>query len=146
MGELAQTSLDPSTIGTYLDTAVAIKRDHIYRVVIRSPLVHGTSNDPRGSVLIPRINLIRDLAARAFPSAGPSAPGRARDDPEDSAGPTKTKLPAVTCAAPTPTPGRAPKADSRHRRSTARSRGDLPKPTPTIEPTQPPATPESPAP
>lgn len=144
MGELAQTSLDPSTIGTYLDTAVAIKRDHIYRVVIRSPLVHGTSNDPRGSVLIPRINLIRDLAARAFPSAGTLPVGLATI-PEDSAGPTKTKLPAVTCAAPTPTPAPTPKLTPAPTIDGTQPPA-TPKPTPTIEPTQPPATPESPAP
>src|SRR6185295_5235195 len=70
MGELLKTSLDPSTIATYLDTAVSIKRDHMYRAVIQYPLVHGAANDPRGSVLIPRMDLIRDLAARAFPVAG----------------------------------------------------------------------------
>ena len=127
MGELLQTSLDPDAIGKYLDTAVAIKRDHMYRAVIQYPLVHGATNDPRGSVLIPRMNLIRDLAARAFPVAG-TLPVGLDTIPEDSTDPTKTKLPAVTCTAPpAPTPTPAPPPT-----------GSLP---PSVEPTAPTPTP-----
>jgi LCP family protein required for cell wall assembly len=125
MGELLQTSLDPGTIGAYLDTAVAIERDHMFRAVIQYPIVHGARNDPRGSVLIPRMNLVRDLAARAFPVAG-TLPVGLETIPEDSNDPTKTRLPAVTCAAPDTTP--APTA--------------APTPTPTMDATQPPATSE----
>ena len=107
MGELVQTSLDPSAIGTYLPTAIGIKRDHMYRAVIQYPLVGGASNDPRGSVLIPRLELIRELAAGAFPVAG-TLPTGLDTIPEDSTDPTKTKLPAVTCTAPPPTPTQAP--------------------------------------
>jgi LCP family protein required for cell wall assembly len=108
MGELLQTSLDPATIGKYLDTAIAIKRDHMYRAVIQYPLVYNGTNDPRGSVLIPRMDLIRDLAARAFPVAG-TIPAGLDTIPADSTDPTKTKLPAVTCTAPPkPTPSPTP--------------------------------------
>lgn len=108
MGALLQTSLDPDTIGKYLDTAVAIKRDHMYRAVIQYPLVRGAANDPRGSVLLPRMNLLHDLAARAFPVAG-TLPVGLDTIPEDSTDPTRTKLPAVTCTAPpAPSPASTP--------------------------------------
>ncbi|HJP90223.1 MAG TPA: LCP family protein, partial [Candidatus Limnocylindrales bacterium] len=110
MGELLETSLDPSTIGTYLPDAVGITRDHIYRAVIQYPLVHGAQNDPRGSVLIPRMNLISDLAARAFPPAG-TLPTGLETIPDPSNDPTKTKLPRLFCSAPpkaTDTPTAAP--------------------------------------
>lgn len=122
MGKLVKTSLTAETISQYIQFA-SIKRDHIYRAVITYPLVHGAANDPRGSVLIPRFNLIRDLATRAFPEAG-TLPTGMDTIPDDSTGPTKTKLPPVTCAAPAPTP--------------------TPKPTP--KPTHLPATPEPSAP
>src|SRR5690349_10827605 len=38
IGELLQTSLDPSVIGQYLPDAIGITRDHIYRAVIQYPL------------------------------------------------------------------------------------------------------------
>jgi LCP family protein required for cell wall assembly len=134
MGELLQTSLDPATIGTYLDTAIAIKRDHMYRAVIQYPLVHNGSNDPRGAVLIPSMNLIRDLAARAFPVAG-TLPAGLETIPEDSTDPTKTKLPAVTCTAPpkpapSPTPTPVPSESA-----TPSFEPTAPPPPPTPEPT-----------
>jgi polyisoprenyl-teichoic acid--peptidoglycan teichoic acid transferase len=93
MGSLLQTSLDPSTIGRYLDLAIGIQRDHIYRAVIQYPLVRGGgANDPRGSILIPRMSLIRDLAARAFPAAG-TLPVGLDTIPEDSTDPLTTTLP-----------------------------------------------------
>lgn len=127
MGKLLRTSLDAETISTYIAYAT-IQRDHVYRAVITYPLVHGTSGDPRGSVLIPRMKLIRDLAARAFPPAG-TAPTGMETIPENDDGKVKTKLPPVTCYQPKPTPRPTPK----------------PTPTPpgpTPEPTAPPLTPE----
>jgi LCP family protein required for cell wall assembly len=132
MGELLQTSLDPSTIGTYLPDVIGISRDHIYRAVIQYPLVHGAANDPRGSVLIPRMNLISDLAARAFPAAG-TLPVGLDTIPEDSDDPTKTKLPNLFCSAPpkpTPGPTVAPTAEPSLE----------PTPEPTAPPTDPPPT------
>jgi LCP family protein required for cell wall assembly len=102
MGELLQTSLDPSTITQYLPDVVGITRDHIYRAVIQYPLVHGSPGDPRGSVLVPRMDLIADLAARAFPAAG-TLPVGLETIPETSDAPTKTKLPQLFCSAPPPT-------------------------------------------
>jgi LCP family protein required for cell wall assembly len=109
MGELLQTSLDPSAIGQYLPDVIGITRDHIYRAVIQYPLVHGAANDPRGSVLIPRLNLIADLAARAFPEAG-TLPTGLDTIPEDSGDPTKTKLPQLFCSAP-PKPTASPTSE-----------------------------------
>ena len=131
MGKLLTTSLDPATIGQYVEYAASIQRDHVYRAVITYPLVHGAAHDPRGSVLVPRLSQIRALAAKAFPPAG-TLPGGLETIPENDSGTAKTKLPAVTCYAPKPTPRPTPKP--------------TPKPTappPTAEPTAPPPpTPE----
>jgi hypothetical protein len=125
MGELLETSVDPATIGTYLPDAIGITRDHMYRAVIQYPLVHGNPGDPRGSVLIPRLDLIADLATRAFPPAG-TLPTGLETIPEDSDDPTKTNLPRLFCSAPkpTPTPSVAPSFE------------------PSFEPTEPPSTPD----
>jgi len=138
MGKLLKTSLDAETISKYIDYA-AIGRDHVYRDVITYPLVHGTSGDPRGSVLIPRMKLIRDLAARAFPPAG-TLPKGMDTVPENDDGKVRTKLPSVTCyepkATPRPTPRPTPKPTP----------GPTPKPTSptTPAPTAPPPTDEPP--
>ena len=120
----------------------------MYRAVIQYPIVHGARNDPRGSVLIPRMNLIRDLAARAFPAAG-TLPVGLETIPEDSDDKAKTKLPAVTCTAPPkPTPPPTPKptpAASSHPTSapptSAPPPTDDPGDPPTHEPTAPPPDP-----
>ena len=130
MGKLLTTSLDPSSIGQYVEYAATIQRDHVYRAVITYPLVHGAANDPRGSVLIPRLSQIRALAAKAYPPAG-TLPSGLETIPENAIGPSKTKLPAVTCYAPKPTPAPTPRPT---RAPTP------PPPTPTPEPTAPPPT------
>jgi LCP family protein required for cell wall assembly len=109
LGELVQTSIDPATVGVYLPDVIGIHRDHIYRAVIQYPLVHGNPGDPRGSVLVPRLDLISDLASRAFPAAG-TLPEGLETIPEDSDDPTKTKLPRLFCSAPPPTPSPPPSA------------------------------------
>jgi hypothetical protein len=93
--------------------------------------VHGASNDPRGSILVPRMNLIRDLAARAFPPAG-TLPTKMETIPENGDGKIKSKLPAVTCYAPKPTAKPTPKPTPKP-----------PTPGPTAELTAPPPTEES---
>ena len=85
MGDLVSTSLDPSDFTEYADEAATITRDRIFRAVITYPLVHGTSGDPRGSILIPRMGQIRDLARQAFPAAG-TLPTGLETIPEDDAG------------------------------------------------------------
>jgi LCP family protein required for cell wall assembly len=128
MGRLAQTSIDPSVVGQYAGLAAGIKRDHMYRAVIQYPLVHGgTAGDPRGSILVPRLSDIRALGVQAFTHAG-TLPVGLETIPEDSTGPTKTKLPQVTCTAPAPT--------ARPAVPTAR-----PTAKPTSHPTTPPSTP-----
>ena len=144
MGELLQTSLDPSTIATYLPDAIGITRSHIYRAVIQYPLVHGAANDPRGSVLIPRLNLIADLAARAFPAAG-TLPVGLDTIPEDSTDPTKTKLPQLFCSAPPPptaAPSIAPSAEPSAEPTVEPTLEPTPEPTATDKPGGGPPTPE----
>jgi LCP family protein required for cell wall assembly len=146
MGELVTTSLEPSVLGEYLDDAATIKRDHVYRAVITYPLVHGGVNDPRGSILVPRLPQIRELAAQAFPPAG-TLPVGLETIPEESDGPAKKKLPAVTCyEAPRP-----PKATPKPPAPTAAPEPtEEPEPTappePTPEPTAPPPDPTGPPP
>jgi LCP family protein required for cell wall assembly len=128
MGKLLKTSLDAETISKYIAFA-SIRRDHIYRDVITYPLVHGASNDPRGSVLIPRLGLIHSLAARAFPPAG-TLPTGMETIPENYDGMVKQKLPAVSCFEPKPTPRPTPKPTPRT------TPASTPKPTappPTVE-------------
>ena len=132
MGKLLKTSLDAETISKYIAYA-GIQRDHIYRDVITYPLVHGTSGDPRGSVLIPRMSLIRNLARRAFPEAG-TLPKGMDTIPENDDGRIKTKLPAVTCSEPAPTPKPTPKPTRK------------PTPAPTAPPPTEEPTPEPPPP
>src|SRR5207248_277804 len=123
-----------------------IERDHIYRAVIQYPLVHGAANDPRGSVLIPRMDLIRDLAKRAFPVAG-TLPVGIDTIPEESTDPTKTKLPQLTCSAPPPTaaptqapttkPSTGPTAPPPTSGPTPTSKPGPPTPGPTVAPPAP---------
>lgn len=135
MGRLVQTSLEPSAFSEYADEAASIGRDHIYRAVITYPLVHGgTAGDPRGSILVPRLNRIRELAARAYPTAG-TLPTGLETIPEDEDGPAKTKLPRVTCYVPRPTRAPTPKPTA------------APSAAPTeapADPTEPPVTQEPP--
>jgi LCP family protein required for cell wall assembly len=135
MGELVKTNVDPTVVAQYAGFAASIQRDHIYRAVIQYPLVHGAANDPRGSVLIPRMDLIQTLARGAFPEAG-TLPVGLDTIPAESTNPTKTKLPSVTCSAPPPTatPTQAP---------TTKPSNAPTAPPPTQEPTvAPPPTPE----
>jgi LCP family protein required for cell wall assembly len=154
MGKLLQTSIDPSEIGEYIPLAATIKRDHMYRAVIQYPLVHGATNDPRGSILVPRLSEIRALGAQAFPVAG-TLPVGLETIPEESDDPTKTKLPPVTCYAapatpkPTSKPTVKPSTGSTPHptnEATAPPPTDDPKPTPTPtpDPTQKPAKTQDP--
>jgi LCP family protein required for cell wall assembly len=142
MGQLVETSVDPSVVAQYAGFASSVQRDHIYRAVIQYPLVHGAANDPRGSVLIPRMDLIRDLAKRAFPAAG-TLPVGLDTIPEESTDPTKTKLPQLTCSAPPPTaaPTKAPTA-----KPSTEPTGAPPTPGPTPTEKAAPPTPEPTAP
>jgi hypothetical protein len=107
--------------------------------------VHGAVNDPRGSILVPRLGDIRALGKRAFPVAG-TLPGGLDTIPEDADGPATTKLPRVSCYAPPPPPPTArPTAVATHAPTQAPSGATAP---PASEgpasPTEPPATEEPP--
>ncbi len=127
MGRLVTTSLEPGVFSEYADDAATIGRDHIYRAVITYPLVHGGRNDPRGSILIPRLDRIRALARQAYPAAG-TLPVGLETIPEDEDGPTKRRLPRVNCYLP-PKPTARPTAPR--------------TPEPPAEPSAPPPTPET---
>jgi cell envelope-related function transcriptional attenuator common domain len=140
MGRLVQTSVDPGVVGQYAGFAAGITRDRMYRAVIQYPLVHGAQNDPRGSILVPNLGEIRALGARAFTPAG-TLPGGLETIPQDSSGPTKTRLPAVTCTEPNPTsnptvrPTTAPSAaPSAAPTGNASEPPSTPAPTPTEKP------------
>ena len=93
--------------GMEVPFAIGIQRSHIYRAVITYPLVYNGRNDPRGSILVPRMDLIRQLARQAFPPAG-TLPVGLETVPAEADGPTTTKLPRVTCSVPRPTPKPTP--------------------------------------
>ena len=138
MGKLLKTSLDPTDIGRYVNYAATIKRSEIYRSVITYPLVHGGERgDPRGSILVPRMSLIRQLAAQAFPPAG-TLPVGLETIPENEDGPTKTRLPAVTCYVPRPTATPKPTLPP--------ATGEPSAPPPTADPETPPPDPSNPPP
>jgi LCP family protein required for cell wall assembly len=137
MGKLVETSVDPSVIGQYLPTAIGIHRDHMFRAVIQYPLVHGAANDPRGSILVPRLDDIRALGKEAFPVAG-TLPTGLDTIPENSDDTVKTKLPSVTCYAPPPT--RAPTPRPTLRPTTRPSSAPTAPPATQPPPTEPPAT------
>ncbi len=109
----------------------------MYRAVIQYPMVHGARNDPRGSILVPRLNVIRALGAQAFPVAG-TLPVGLETVPEDSDDTAKTRLPAVTCFAPPPTkkptPAPTPRPTSGPTAAPTAPPTEEPPPPPTEEP------------
>lgn len=137
MGRLVTTSLDPTVFSEYADEAATISRQNVYRAVITYPLVTGgEAGDPRGSILVPRLSLIRDLARQAFPPAG-TVPVGLETIPENESGPTTTKLPRVTCYLPPPTARPSPTPAP----SVVPSGGPTEPPPPTESPTDPPPEP-----
>jgi LCP family protein required for cell wall assembly len=141
MGDLVSTSLDPSDVTDYADEAATITRNRIFRAVITYPLVHGASGDPRGSILVPRISQIRELARQAFPVAG-TLPSGLETIPEDDDGKYRTRLPGVTCYVPKPT---KPPATPKPTKPPTAPPATAP-PDPTEAPTLPPEPTETPGP
>ena len=69
VGATARTDLPPERLPALAALAEEIGGVNTTRVVIRSPLVHGSSN-AFGSVQIPNLAAIRAVAAALFPPPG----------------------------------------------------------------------------
>ena len=103
---LVRTSLAPARLIPFVDTLSKITRDHVFRAVITYPLVHYQAGDPRGWVIVPRLDKIRELGARAFPTAGTLPTGLDTIPPDDGA--PKKGSPTSCAPAPKPTPKPTP--------------------------------------
>ena len=142
MGHLVKTSIAPSAIAQYVDTASKISRDHVYREVIQHPLVRGTLEAIRGAIQIPDLAGIHALGVQAFPQAG-TLPVGLDTIPTDPGGKTRSSLPKATCVAPAPTPiptpeptnGPAPTATPAPTPTDKPGGGGPPTPAPTASPT-----------
>ncbi len=127
LGGMMRTNITPSFIADWIDVASKVQRTSTYRVVIGHPLVK-PGYDKRGSIQLPDVPAIREMASRLFPAAGRAPTGFATM-PAAGSGSTKKPSNATTCGLPTPTPKATPKPTA------APSGTDTPTPTPTVEPT-----------
>jgi LCP family protein required for cell wall assembly len=138
LGETIRTNVKPSFIADYIDTAADVPRKSVYRVVIKSPLVRGTS-DERGSIQKPNIEAIRKMAARLFTPTG-TVPKGFDTMPSAGSGPTKSASSSASCgvkATPRPTPRATPRPPPKPTpKPTPKPSTATPKPTPA--PTPPP--------
>lgn len=148
VGRAARTNVPPALIAEHLDEAAEVPRTRTYRAVINTPLVRDRF-DARGSIQVPDIAGIRELAARLFPLPGTDPVG-VDTMPEDPGGSTRGPSNSTTCgisptpgptaapaAAPTGEPSVAPSAQSSASPAPSGSAAPSPAPTPapTIEPT-----------
>ncbi len=107
VGRAVRTNVPPSLIAEHLDEAAEVPRTRTYRAVINHPLVRDAF-DSRGSVQVPDIAAIRELAARLFPLPGTDPTG-VETMPDDPGGTTRRPSNATTCGVrPTPRPTTAP--------------------------------------
>jgi LCP family protein required for cell wall assembly len=110
VGRAARTNVPPALIAEHLDEAAEVPRTRTYRAVINTPLVRDRF-DARGSIQVPDIAGIRELAARLFPLPG-TEPTGVEAMPEDPGGITRRPSNATTCGIrPTPRPTTAPNAE-----------------------------------
>lgn len=107
VGRAVLTNVPPARIAEHLDEAAEVPRARTYRAVINHPLVRDAF-DSRGSIQVPDIAAIRELAARLFPLPGTDPTG-VETMPEDPGGTTRRPSNATTCGIrPTPRPTAAP--------------------------------------
>ncbi len=112
-GQTVRTNVSPSFIAEWVDTATKVGRNDVYRIVIGHPYVTA-GFDNRGSIQIPDIPKIRDMAAKLFTPTGIRPTGFATM-PSNGSGATTQASSSSTCGrtpAPTapPTPTAPPSA------------------------------------
>ncbi len=108
IGRTVATDIPRDLLPDLAELASLVGREQTYRAVVKHPLVQ-SGFDARGSIQIPDVAAIRELAAQLFPVDG-GLPSAAFALPKSSSGPATGSgvggcLPAPTSApAPTPTP------------------------------------------
>ena len=159
IGQTVQTNVPRSLLPDLADLAGQVGREQTYRTVVNHPLV-GSGFDVRGSIQIPDVDAIRDLAAKLFPIDGslPSADyAVVKPEAGASPGPTATSGPASGsgvsgCAAaprpqPTATPRPSPTASATPEPTASATpsadTSPTPEPSPNPEPSPTPPVPQS---
>ncbi|MFN8630640.1 MAG: LCP family protein [Chloroflexota bacterium] len=109
-GQTVRTNIKPSFIADWIDTAVHVGRDDVYRIVIGHPYVK-PGHDARGSIQIPDLKAIRKMAAKLFTPTG-TRPTGFDTMPSNGSGATKNATSSSDCGRPTrrpsPRPSRRP--------------------------------------
>ena len=114
LGRTIRTNVQPGVLADDIDLVSSIPRSDVFRVVIQHPLVR-SGYDARGSIQVPDIPAIRDLAARLFTPTGVRPVGFATM-PSAGSGATRNASSSTTCGiTPTPRP-RQPRLHRRPRR------------------------------
>jgi LCP family protein required for cell wall assembly len=151
IGQTVQTNVPRGLLPDLAELASEVGREQTYRSVVNHPLV-SSGFDVRGSIQIPDVDAIRDLAAELFPIDGslPSADyalvkpsAGASPDPAASSGPASLSGVSGCTVAPRPraTPTPTPKPTATPTAEPSASPSALPGSSPTPEPS-PTATPE----
>jgi LCP family protein required for cell wall assembly len=131
IGQTVQTNVPRGLLPDLAELAGSVGRAQTYRTVVNHPLV-GSGFDVRGSIQIPDVDAIRELAAALFPIDG-SLPDEVYALVKPSAG-------ASPGASPTASPG-TPSGSG----VSGCAAAPRPKPTPTPKPTASPAAEPSPS-
>jgi polyisoprenyl-teichoic acid--peptidoglycan teichoic acid transferase len=147
-GQTVRTNISPAFIAEWVDTATKVGRNDVYRIVIGHPYVKAGFDD-RGSIQIPDIPMIRDMAAKLFTPAG-TRPTGFDTMPSNGSGATTQASSSSTCGrTPAPTVLPTPTAQSSAVPSTSGgpTASESPSPSGSAAPTATPAgTTPSPAP
>lgn len=141
LARTVKTSVSPALVADYVDVATRVGRSSVYRAVLRQPLVRA-GFDARGSIQLPDLEGIRELAAGLFPAAG-TTPSGFETMPAESAGATRPAPRSSSCRLsprPTPTPTPVPSA------SPSPSADGSPSPSGSVDPGASPGATESPMP
>jgi hypothetical protein len=104
LGQTISTNVKPSLIADYIDVASGIPRKDVFRAVIGHPLVR-SGYDARGSIQVPQVKRIRELASNLFTPAGVRPKGKGIDTmPPQGDGPLKRASSSSTCGIVRATP------------------------------------------
>lgn len=122
-GQTVRTNIRPSLIADWADVATGVGRQDVYRIVVGHPYVR-PGYDARGSIQIPDIARIRDMASRLFTETGTRPTGFATM-PANGSGATRNASSSSDCGrTPAPTPKPTPRPTPK----------PTPRPTPTPAP------------
>lgn len=132
LGGMMRTNITPSFIADWIDAASKVQRTSTYRVVIGHPLVK-PGYDKRGSIQLPDVPAIREMAAHLFPAAG-TPPIGFKTMPAAGSGTTKKPSNSTTCGLATPSPKPKPTASPSATGAPTATPGPTAEPTPTPTP------------